>query len=55
MYQKESFGSISGLPTIRTQGCKLSNVDPLGTERYINSERIVAADYYWLNVWGGAS
>jgi len=45
----------SRLATIRTQGCKLSNVDPLGTERYINSERIVAADYYWLSVWGGAS
>ncbi len=37
-----AFRSQSGLPTIRTQGCRLSNVDPLGTEPDINSERIVA-------------
>ena len=39
------FGPTREWPTIRTQGCKLSDVDPRGTELYINSERIVAVDY----------
>jgi hypothetical protein len=30
---------------LRTQGCKLSDVNPRGTKLYINSERIVAGDY----------
>jgi hypothetical protein len=43
--ENSATGIVSGWPTIRAQGCKLSNVDPLGMAHHINSERIVAVDY----------